>query len=257
MRKVVSRDGTAIAYKQAGDGPPMVLLGGAFRDHTIFTPIVPQLVSHYTTYVYDRRGRGESSDGPEWSIEREIEDLEAVIGVAGGEAVVFGGSGGAILALEAAAAGAPITKLGLLEPPFRVDGAPPMPDDFEQTLRSLVAQDKRHEAAVYFLTHMASFSREEIAEWERSPIWPANEAMAHTLVYDTVIVGKGIPLDRLAKVAAPALVINSDSTSEWLRSAARTTAAAVQDGRHLTLPGVWHRVPPEVLCPALIEFFAG
>lgn len=257
MRKVVSRDGTAIAYEKAGDGPPIVLLGGAFRDHTIFTPIVPQLVPHYTTYVYDRRGRGDSGNAPTWAIEREIEDLEAVIGVAGGEAAVFGGSGGAILALEAAMAGAPITRLGLLEPPFRVEGAPPMPDDFEQTLRSLVAADKRTEAAVYFLTHMASFSPEEIGEWQRGPMWPANEAMAHTLVYDTVIVGHGIPVDRLAKVDVPALVINSDSSSDWLQTAARMTADALPNGRHLPLPGVWHRVPPEVLCPVLVDFFAG
>lgn len=256
MRRTVSRDGTVIAYEKAGDGPPIVLLGGAFRDHTVFTPIVPHLTPHYTTYVYDRRGRGESGDAPTWSIEREIDDLVAVIEVAGGEAAVFGGSGGAILALEAAMAGAPITRLALLEPAYRVEGAPLMPADFEHNLRTLVAEAKRREAAVYFLTHMVSFSADEVAEWERSPMWPSNEAMAHTLVYDTAIVGDGIPVDRLAKVDLPAVVISSDSTSDWLRRAACMTAEALPRGRHLTLPGVWHRVPPEVLCPALIDFFA-
>lgn len=256
MRKVVSRDGTPIAYEKAGDGPPVVLLGGAFRDHTIFTPIVPYLAPHYTTYIYDRRGRGESGDAPTWAIEREIEDLTAVIEVAGGEAAVFGGSAGAILAMEAAAAGAPITRLGLLEPPFRVDGAPYMPADFDQTVRSLVAEGERTKVAVYFLKHMAGFSDNEIAEWQRSPIWPANEAVVHTLVYETAVVGEGVPVDRLAKIELPVLVISSDSTSDWLRRAATMTAEALPNGRQLTLPGVWHRVPPEILCPALIDFFA-
>jgi pimeloyl-ACP methyl ester carboxylesterase len=79
MRKVVSRDGTTIAYERAGDGPPIVLLNGAFRDHTIFDFLVPELVPHCTTYVCDRRGRGESGDSPAYTVQREIEDLEAVI----------------------------------------------------------------------------------------------------------------------------------------------------------------------------------
>src|SRR5947208_3307607 len=109
MRKAVSRDGTTIAYERTGEGPPIVLLNGAFRDHTIFDQLVPELAPHCTTYVYDRRGRGESGDSPSYAIEREIEDLTAVIEEAGGQAVLFAGSSGANLALEAARAAAPIT----------------------------------------------------------------------------------------------------------------------------------------------------
>src|SRR6185437_13776614 len=150
MRKVVSRDGTTIAYEKAGDGPPIVLLNGGFRDHTIFDPLVPELAPHCTTYVYDRRGRGESGDAPGYAVEREVEDLEAVIGEAGGAAVVFAGSSGANLALEAALNGAPITKLALHEPYYRVKGFPKPPGDFTQNLSALLAADKRDEAAEYF-----------------------------------------------------------------------------------------------------------
>jgi pimeloyl-ACP methyl ester carboxylesterase len=258
MRKVVSRDGTTIAYETVGEGPPIVLLGGGFRDHTVFTPILPSLTPHCTAYVYDRRGRGESGDAPTYAIEREIHDLEAVIAEAGGEAAVFGGSSGAILALEAAMAGAAITKLALLEPPYRLEGAPQPPDDFADNLRSLLAEEKRGEAAEYFLTDMAGFSPDEVAEWRRSPMWPANEAMAHTLLYDTTICGDGrLPVERLARTGVPTLVINSDTTSDWLHAAARATAAALPNGRQVSLPGVWHRVPPEVLGPALVEFVTG
>ncbi|GAA3205652.1 hypothetical protein GCM10020256_01140 [Streptomyces thermocoprophilus] len=112
MQKVVSRDGTTIAYEKAGDGPPIVLLNGSFRDHTIFDALVPELTPYCTTYVYDRRGRGESGDAPAYEVAREIEDLEAVIEAAGGSAVVFAGSSGANLAIEAALAGAPHHQAG-------------------------------------------------------------------------------------------------------------------------------------------------
>ncbi len=255
MHKVVSRDGTPIAYEKLGDGPPIVLLGGGFRDHTIFTPIVPGLTPYLTTYAYDRRGRGQSGDAPTYAIEREVEDIKAVIAEAGGEAAVFGGSTGALLALEAAMAGAPISRLVLLEPPFRLAGARRPPDDFADRLRALLAEDKRGEASEYFLEEVVGFSPEEIAEWRASPMWSSNEAAAHTLVYDTLLCGDGsLPADRLAKVEVPTLVINSDKTSDWLHEAACATADAMPNGQQVTLPGVWHKVPAEELCPAVVEF---
>jgi pimeloyl-ACP methyl ester carboxylesterase len=255
MQKVVSRDGTTIAYQKAGDGPPIVLLGGGFRDHTVFSSFVPELAPHCTTYAYDRRGRGESGDAPAYALEREIEDIEAVIAEAGGAAAVFGGSSGAILALEAAMAGAPITRLALLEPPYRLPGYQRPPDDFLAHLRSLLAAEKRGAAAEYFLAELAGFTPEEIAQWRDSPMWASNEAMAHTLVYDTIVCGDGrLPVERLAKTEVPTLIINSESTSDWLRAAAQATAAALPNGRNVSLPGVWHKVPPEILGPALVEF---
>ncbi len=255
MLKAISRDGTTIAYERSGEGPPLVLLGGGFRDHTTFTSFVPQLAPHCTTYIYDRRGRGESGDAPTYAVEREIEDLEALIAEAGGKAAVFGGSTGGMLALEAAMAGAAITKLVLLEPPYRLAHAPRLAENFESNLRSLLEQDKRGEAAEYFLAGLCDFPPGEIAQWRQHPLWPANEAMAHTLLYDTVIHGDGrLPAERLARTKVPTLVIYSTSTSDWLRAAAKATAAALPNGQCVELQGVWHRVPPEVLGPALVEF---
>jgi pimeloyl-ACP methyl ester carboxylesterase len=255
MRKVVSCDGTTIAYEKAGDGPPIVLLNGGFRDHTIFDQLVPELAPHCTTYVYDRRGRGESGDAPTYAVDREIEDLQAVVGEAGGQAVVFGGSSGANLALEAALAGLPATKLALHEPYYRVEGYAKPPDDFMDNLRALLAEDKRGEAAEYFAAKLVGFSPEEIANWRRSPLWEMNEANAHTLRYDTSICGDfRVPVERLATFQTPTLVVNSDNTSDWLIAAARATVAALPNGRRVQLPGSWHRVQTEILAQTLVEF---
>jgi pimeloyl-ACP methyl ester carboxylesterase len=258
MRKVVSKDGTTIAYQKSGDGPPIVLLNGGFRDHTIFDEFVPELAPRCTTYVYDRRGRGESGDAPEYAVEREIEDLEAVIGEAGGEAVVFGGSSGANLALLAAMSGSPIRKLALHEPYFRVDGYEPPPPDFMTNLKALVAENKRGAAAEYFLAKLVGFEPELIENWKKGPLWATNEANAHTLVYDTAICGDfKVPTARLADFQTETLVINSDQTSDWLRAAAKATAAAIPNVQARELPGSWHRVQPPILGQVLADFTNG
>ncbi len=255
MQKVISRDGTTIAYERVGDGPPIVLLNGAFRDHTIFDPLVAELAPHCATYVYDRRGRGDSGDSPAYAIEREVEDLAAVIGEAGGQAVVFAGSCGANLALEAVLAGVPISKLALHEPYYRVEGHPRPPADFAEHLRTLLAEDRRGEAAEYFLAELLSLPPEVVAAWRKSPLWATNEANAHTLLYDTALCGDyDVPVERLATVRTPTLVVNSDHTSDWLGAAARATAAAIPHARSLELPGSWHRVEMDVLGRVLVEF---
>jgi pimeloyl-ACP methyl ester carboxylesterase len=255
MRKVVSLDGTTIAYEKTGDGPPIVLLNGAFRDHTIFDSLVPELAPHCTTYAYDRRGRGESGDSPAYAVEREIEDLEAMIAEAGGQAVVFAGSCGANLAIEAALRGAPITRLALHEPFYRVQGYPKPPADAMDTLRALLEDERRSEAAEYFLAQMVGFTPETIAAWRSGPIWTINEANAHTLVYDTAICGDfSVPAEQLAAFRTPTLVVSSDNTSDWLAAAARATAAALGNGWGMTLPGSWHRVDTDVLGRVLAGF---
>jgi pimeloyl-ACP methyl ester carboxylesterase len=255
MRKVVSRDGTTIAYWRTGDGPPIVLLNGAFRDHTIFDQLVPELAPHCTTYVYDRRGRGESGDAAEYAVAREIEDLRAVIDAAGGQAVVFAGSCGANLALEAAMAGAPITKLALHEPFYWAQGYPKPSAGCTDDIRALLADGKRGEAAEYFLAELMGLGPEMIADWRRTPLWAMNEANAHTLVYDTEICGDfAVPAERLAGLRTPTLVVNSDKTGDWLRAAARETATALPNGWGMELPGSWHRIEMDILGRVLAGF---
>lgn len=255
MRKVVSADGTTIAYRCAGDGPPIVLMNGAFRDHTIFDPLVPQLAPHCSVYVYDRRGRGHSGDCPGYAVEREVEDLAAVIEEAGGRAVVFAGSTGANLALEAALAGVAITKLALHEPYFRTAGHPKPPADCMDVLKGLLAEGRRDEAAQYWLRELLGLGGEVIAQWRQAPLWATNEANAHTLLYDTTILGDfEVPVDRLAALRTPTVVLNSDATGDWLRDAARATAAALPNGFGMQLPGSWHRIDTDILGRVLAGF---
>ncbi|WP_327257985.1 alpha/beta fold hydrolase [Streptomyces sp. NBC_01244] len=255
MLKVVSRDGTTIAYEKSGEGPPLVLLNGAFRDHTIFSELVPELARHCTVYAYDRRGRGQSGDAPEFAVEREIEDLQAVIEEAGGSAAVFAGSTGANLAIQAALTGTPITKLALHEPFFRVDGFPKPPWNAARTLQVLLEDGRRDEAAEYFLGPVLGLTPDNVAEWRRSPIWAMNEANAHTLSYDVEICGDfSVPAGPLAGFQTQTLVLNSDNTSAWLRAAAQATAAALPNGRGLELSGSWHRIDMDVLGRTLAEF---
>lgn len=255
MRKVVSQDGTTIACRSTGDGPPIVLMNGAFRDHTIFDALVPELAPHCTVHVYDRRGRGQSGDAPYYAVQREIEDLAAVIDDAGGQAAVFAGSTGANLALEAALAGVPITRLALHEPYFRVAPHPKPPADCMDTLKTLLAQDRRGQTAEYWLREFLGLSPQIIAEWRTAPLWATNEANAHTLLYDTTILGDfEVPTARLAALRTPALVLNSDATGDWLRDAARATAAALPSGWGMQLPGSWHRIDTDILGRVLAGF---
>jgi pimeloyl-ACP methyl ester carboxylesterase len=255
MRKVVSRDGTTIAYEKTGQGPPIVLLNGAFRDHSIFDSLVPELAPQCTTYAYDRRGRGESGDSPAYAVEREIEDLEAVIEEAGRDVVVFAGSCGANLAIEAALRGAPIRRLALHEPFYRTEGFDKPPADAMDTLHGLLAKEERGAAVEYFLAEMVGFTPETIADWRQGPIWAINEANAHTLPYDTAVCGDfTVPAGRLAAYRTPTLVVFSDHTSDWLSAAARATAAALGNGWGMRLPGSWHRVQTDILGQVLAGF---
>lgn len=259
MHKAVSKDGTIIAYKKTGDGPSIVLINGALRDHTVFDLLVPELEPHFTTYVYDRRGRGESGDAPHYAIQREVEDLEAVIAEADGEVMVFGGSAGANLALEAALAGAPIGRLAVHEPYFRPQGYPRPPDDFMDHLKALLSEGKCGEAIEYWSTDFLELSPEQFMIWRRNPeLWEENLARAHTLVYDAILCTMcsdySVPVGRLAKLEMPTMVIRSDNTHDWLRAAAEATAAALPNCKVVSLPGGWHWVKPGFLAQVLAEF---
>ena len=151
METVRSSDGTTIAFDRLGEGPPVVLVCGGSVDRMADAAIAQELASDFTVLNYDRRGRGNSGDTPPYAIEREVEDIEAVIDAAGGSAHLWGSSSGAVLALIAAASGASVTKLALWEPPFILDeNARPPADQVEQYER-MIAEDRRGDAAEYFM----------------------------------------------------------------------------------------------------------
>lgn len=188
MATTLSKDGTRIAYDKTGQGPALILVAGAFQDRMAMSPYAGQLSEHFTVYNYDQRGRGESGDTQPYSIEGEIEDIDALIQEAGGSAFVFGGSSGGVLTLDAAAHGLNITKLAVYEPPFVVDDSrDPPPEDIVDQLKDLIASDWRGDAAETFMTKGSLMPSDMVAGMCTQPFCPSVEAVAHTLVYDAMI----------------------------------------------------------------------
>jgi pimeloyl-ACP methyl ester carboxylesterase len=261
METVTSRDGTTIAFDRSGDGPPVILVGGAtqYRAFDPRTAELPALLAdRFTVLNYDRRGRGDSGDTQPYAVEREVEDLDALVTHAGGSASLYGSSSGGNLALEAAARGVGVTKLALWEPNFLVDDSrPPLPDDYVAQLEERVAAGRRGDAVEYFLTTAVGLPTEYLGLMHASPMWAGMEQVAHTLAYDGRIVdGLRLQADRVAAVDTPTLVMDGGQTP-WMSSGAEALAHALPKGTHRRLEGQEHGVSPDVIAPVLIEFFAG
>jgi pimeloyl-ACP methyl ester carboxylesterase len=255
MERVTSKDGTTIAFDRLGSGPPVVLVCGGSVDRTADAAIAQELASDFTVFNYDRRGRGDSGDTLPYAIDREVEDIEAVIEAAGGSAFLWGSSSGAVLALIAAES-VPVTKLALWEPPFIPDDLPRPPEDQVSQYETMVAEGRRGDAVEYFMTKIIGMPAEVVAGARTQPWWAATEALAHTLAYDARIMGDySIPKDRAASVKVPTMVIAGGADFPWMRQTAETLAAALPDGQVRILVGQGHDVDPGVLAPVLREFF--
>lgn len=260
---VPSKDGTTIAFDLYGDGTPIVLVGGAFQYRAFDPPTVELaklLASDFAVFHYDRRGRGDSDDTPPYAIQREVEDLQAVITEAGGSACVVGNSSGAVLALDAAASGTPIDKLALYEAPFIVDDSrPPVPDDYLARLTELLAEDRRGEMVELFMSTVIGLPGDMVAGMRQAPMWPGFEAVAHTLLYDGAVMegmqtGKPLDTERWAKVTAPTLVLDGGASEQWVHAAADNLADVLPNAHHQTLESQTHAVAPDVLARAIREF---
>ena len=263
MSTVTSRDGTAIAFEHLGSGPPLILVDGALCSRA-FGPmpkLAPLLAERFRVYLYDRRGRGGSSDIKPYAKEREVEDLDALIGEAGGSAHVLGLSSGAGLALEAAASGLAIEKLAVYEPPYMIspaDSARHAKAAHEAQLTRLLAAGRRGDAVKYFMRDMVGVPAVFVFMMRFMPgVWSKLEAAASTLPYDAAIMGDfSLPAQRLARVRTPTLVIGGEKSEARLRAAVDAAAKAIPHARLRTLKGQTHNVKPEVLTPVVTEFFA-
>lgn len=258
--KVMSSDGTAIAYERSGEGPAVVLVDGAFthRANGPSRPLAALLAESFTVFAYDRRGRGDSGDTAPYAVEREVDDLAALVDEAGGSAFVFGLSSGAALALEAAARGLTITKLALYDPAIAVgDPDPRAAEAAVARLTELAAGGRRGDAVEFYLSRVMGMPSEAVAPMRNAPVWPALEAVAHTLAYDAVLISDGSLLTkRAATVAVPTLVVDGENSPAPLRDAAQAVADALPNARRRTLEGQTHDVALEVLAPVLEQFFA-
>lgn len=262
MKKVLSRDGTPIAYERLGSGPPLILVDGALC-HRRFGPmpkLAPLLVNDFTIFMYDRRGRGGSGDTQPYAVERELEDIDALIQEAGGSAFIYGISSGAALALEAANRGLAVSKVALYEPPFIIDDTrPPLPDDYLARLTEMIAANRRGDAVRHFMKAVGA-PRLLVAIMRFTPAWSKLKAVAHTLVYDTNIVQdhqKGKPLSpaRWASVAVPTLVAVGGKSPAWMQHAMDALARVVPRAERRTLPGQTHMVTAKAQAPMLVDFF--
>lgn len=278
MKTVTSKDGTHIAFDKFGEGPAVILVGGALAVRLVPTDTdLPKLLaSDFTVINYDRRGRGDSGNTLPYAVEREIEDIEALIDAVGGSAYLYGLSSGAILALEAAAnLSTKVEKLALYEPPFIIDDSrPPLPADYVDHLSNLVVAGRRGDAVEYFMTaalliptefvdQMRTASMDDVFDSDaKPPDWAAMEAVAHTLPYDGEIVkdfasGKPLPPERWASATMPTAVIVGEYSEPFFHDGAKSLVSLLPNGQYIELEGQHHAVSPAALAPVLKAFFAG
>jgi pimeloyl-ACP methyl ester carboxylesterase len=266
MRTVTSKDGTSIAFDQSGQGPALVLISGASATRRDAAAVAAALAPDFTVFAYDRRARGDSGDTPPYTVEREVEDIEALIEEAGGSAFVFGHSSGAVLALEAARLlPGKIAKLAVYEPPLIIDDSRPhMPEGFPSRLNELIASGHRGEAVETFLT-LVGAPPDMLAMMRQSPLWAQMEANAQSLVYDATIVedverGDPSALRKWGSVTVPTLVMDgtlnfgSVDRHGYMRRGADELARVLSNAQRRTLEGQDHGPADNVLVPALKAF---
>jgi pimeloyl-ACP methyl ester carboxylesterase len=246
---VRSADGTNIAFDRLGEGTPVILVSGASTSRAIHAQLAELLAGDFTVFNYDRRRRGDSGDTPPYTTEREVEDLHAVIIEAGGTAAVFGNSTGAVLALHAAAAGLPVTKLALWEPPFMVDpDAPRRQQEYVAQLTRLLDAGRRGDAMELFMR--TGLPEEMIAGMRHAPMRSGMEAIAPTLAYDAAIMATALcppiwsPRSKLRRSCSMAATLGHGQPTRRKRSRPHfpTRSAARSKDRPTTWPGRY--LPP-------------
>ncbi len=257
--EAISKDGTRIAYDKSGNGPLLILVDGALCSRA-FGPmpkLAPLLTSNFTVITYDRRGRNESTDTQPYAVEREIEDLEALINANGGAAFVTGFSSGAVLALAGAAHGLNITKMALYEPPFMVDndGHRP-PADSQQQLQALITENRRGDAVKFFLKDMVGLPAFIVFMMKIMPVWSKLKNVAHTLPYDAAIVGDcSLPEKKAESVKVSTLISGGDKSPATMQQAVKKLSEVMPDSQLKMLKGQTHNVAAKAIAPVLIEFF--
>lgn len=261
MPTTTSADGTAIAYETTGSGPAVILVDGAscHRESGPMRPIAAAVAESLTAVAYDRRGRGESGDTLPFAVEREIEDIQALIEDVGGRAALFGISSGGALALLAATALGPDAVSGLVvfEPPYFPEGGQDAALAYTRALSEALARDDR-DAAVELFYRRVGVPEEQLAGLRQSPYWAATVALAPTLAYDDAALGDSlVPDEVVAALRVPVLGVAGGASPEFLRYGAATIAADAPDGRYVELAGQSHDLQAEAVAPVLTEFVAG
>ncbi len=224
-QNISSRDGTSLAYESAGRGATIVLVSGAMSTGATVAPLAALLSERFRVVVYDRRRRGASGDTPPYAVEREVEDLAALIEATGGEAALYGVSSGGALALRAAASGLPVRQVAVYETPYAMSQ-----EDlaerarYTERLAAALEEGRRGDAVELFL-QLTGLDDAVIRSARQSPMWAGMEALAPSLAYDDAVMGDGsVPREMLASIRVPVLSIAGDASPAWMRQAARAIA---------------------------------
>jgi len=258
MQHVTSKDGTHIAYEKLGQGPALVIVCGVLGDHHQHAGLAQLLAEYFTVYNIDRRGHGESGFTAPYAVEREVEDIDALLTEAGGSAFVYGSSGPVAMCMEAAARGLSpkMKKLAVWEPPYILEGSrPPIPQDYKEQLSKLLHEGRKGDMIELFLTKAVGLPAEFVAPMRQAPFWAAQEAFAPTLVYDAILLGDfSLPREHLTKATVETLVIDG-GTIPWMSQAAQAVADTLPHAYRRTIAGQPHNVADEAMAPVLIEYF--
>lgn len=259
--KVLSEDGTAIAFDRIGHGSPVILVDGAlcYRGMGQSRQLAGLLAEKFTVFTYDRRGRGDSGDTAPYCVEREVEDIAALLMEAGGTASIWGTSSGAVLALEAANRLTGIKKLALYEAPFIVDGCRPTTENDWARINAAVAAGRRSDAVKYFLKSVG-VPAILASLMPLTPMWSKLKAVAHTLPYDGALVqdnqrGKPLSAGQWRSVKIPILVTAGEKSPAWMLHANKALALALRNAEYRTLQGQTHMLKPKAHAPMLLKFF--
>lgn len=250
---VRSRDGTEIAAWLTGNGPPLVLVHGTPADHTRWRPLLPYLEPHFTVCTIDRRGRGSSTDGPQYAIEREFEDVAAVVdavaAATGRAASVYGHSHGGFVAFGAATLTFNIDRLVLYEGwPVPDPRALALPNDLEERMDALLGQGDRDGVVELLFRELEDLSDDDMAAFRAAPSWPGRVAAAHTITRE--IRGEmsvGLDADVAGTITASVLLVTGEHSPDPAAPHAEAVARALPDARVMVLDG--HKHVADVLDP--------
>jgi surfactin synthase thioesterase subunit len=257
MTITVSMDGTKIEYDRSGSGPAVVLIGSGPTDRTANAELAGLLSPSCTVLNYDRRGRGGSGDTAPYSVDRELEDLAAVVAAAGDDVSLFGTSGGAMLAFKAVANGLDVRRIAAWEPPYVLPGTrPPVPADYADQQAALAAAGDQSGMAELFLGQAVGLPPEFLKSLMDGPYWGFLAAAASpALMYDAHLAGDfSLDTAQQAKVTCPLLILDGNTTG-WLTQTANAVADASPDAIRQTLHGQQHNVESAALVDPLVKFF--
>jgi pimeloyl-ACP methyl ester carboxylesterase len=241
MEHVTSKDGIPIAYERSGEGLPLVLIHGAAADHTRWTPILPKLEKHFTVYAVDRRGRGQSGDVEPYTIEREYEDVVAVVDSIPGPVNLLGHSYGAICSLEASLKTSNLRKLILYEPPIPTDAKRNYPPDAVERMNSYLHVGEREKALLIFLQEIAAIPQNEINMLRSLPSWSSRVAVARTIPREEASVGSyALKPQRFSHMEIPTLLLLGGDSPPFYRAAIEILKKCILDSRIAMMPGQRH-----------------